>query len=337
MTEDVKVNSAKAWLRAARPKTLTGAMIPVLLAGAMAFRGGWFCAMEPDDGSLAFGTPGLRIALWVCCLVFACLMQVAANFINDIYDFEKGTDREDRLGPERACAQGWITPAAMRRGIAVTIAAACVVGLTAVAMSYRYLPWKGAEFVLLGILCVAFAFLYTTRLSYLGWGDVLVLVFFGFVPVCGTYYLLTTSLSAEVVLLSLIAGIAIDALLMINNYRDREQDRISGKRTLVVRFGERAGRYGYLLLGVVVTLLIGWLCWRTVLSDGGCSAPLLGEGSGLRFVFLALQLVYPVLHFMTWRKMVRIRSGKALNSILGETSRNMFVMAVLLSLALILV
>lgn len=304
----IKKNSAKAWFLAARPKTLTGAMIPVFLGGAMAYREG-----------------ARQWELWVCCLLFACLMQVVANFINDYFDFRKGTDREDRLGPERACAQGWITPEAMKKGIAVTIVLACLVGQLAVAMSYQQLPWKGWEFILLGSVCVVFAFLYTTRLSYLGWGDLLVLVFFGFVPVCGTYYLLTLHITLNAILLSIIAGIAIDALLMINNYRDREQDRISGKRTIVVRFGEKCGRYAYLLIGVVVTLLIGYLCWRTLLNDG----------NSLRYVFLALQLVYPLLHFLTWRKMVRIFSGKALNKILGETSRNMFLMAILLSLALL--
>lgn len=323
--EEIKVNSAKAWMLAARPKTLTGAMIPTLLAGAMAYRVGAFGQVNLADGAVAFGSPALHFVLWVCCLLFACLMQVVANFINDIYDFQNGTDREDRLGPERACAQGWITVDAMKKGIAVTIVLACLIGLAAVAFSYSYLPWKGVEFILLGLACVVFAFLYTTRLSYLGWGDLLVLVFFGFVPVCGTYYLQTLNISTNAVLLSLIAGIAIDALLMINNYRDREQDRISGKRTIVVRFGERCGRYAYLLIGLIVTLLVFWLCYRTLLKDG----------NPFRYVFVALQLVYPILHYMTWRKMVQIFSGKALNKILGETSRNMFLMAVLLSIALI--
>ena len=155
--EKIKVNSVKAWLLAARPKTLTGAMIPVMLAGAMAFSVGAF-----DETS--FGTPGWHLFLWLCCALFACLMQVAANMINDLYDFRKGTDREDRLGPERACAQGWITPEAMRRGIVCVLVAACIVGLTAVYRSYEFLPWKGVEFILLGLACVLFAFLYTTRL-----------------------------------------------------------------------------------------------------------------------------------------------------------------------------
>ncbi len=323
--EQVKVNSLKAWFLAARPKTLTGAMIPTLLAGALAYRVGAFDQVELKDGAVAFGTPALHIALWICCLLFACLMQIVANFINDIYDFQKGTDREDRLGPERACAQGWITPDAMKKGIVVTIILACLIGLIAVALSYSYLPLKGIEFIILGIACVIFAFLYTTRLSYLGWGDLLVLIFFGFVPVCGTYYLQTLTVSTNAILLSLISGIAIDALLMINNYRDRDQDRISGKRTIVVRFGEKCGRYSYLMIGLIVTVLIFVVFFAAVFKDQ----------KPLRFLFLILQLIYPILHVMTWNKMVKIFQGKALNRILGETSRNMFLMSILLSLALL--
>lgn len=101
----------------------------------------------------------------ICCL-FAGLMQVAANFINDLFDFLKGTDREDRLGPERACAQGWISAAAMKQGIFITVGLACLIGCT-------LLFYAGWELILIGALCVLFAFLYTTGpypLSYKGWG-----------------------------------------------------------------------------------------------------------------------------------------------------------------------
>lgn len=306
----MKTNSPHAWLLASRPKTLTGAMIPVLLAGALAWHQG--CR-----GLYAW-------SLWALCLLFACLMQVAANFINDYYDFQKGTDREDRLGPERACAQGWITPRAMRLGIGVVIVLACAIGLCAVAIAHPLLPWGGWEFVLLGLLCVVFAFLYTIGLSYLGYGDVLVLIFFGFVPVCGTYYLMTLTLTAPAILLSLISGIAIDALLVINNYRDRDQDRLSGKRTLAVRFGEAFERYHYLAIGIVVFLLIHVLA--EMMEVHGISS----------LLWYLSSCGYFSLHIDTWRRMVRIHQGRALNAILGQTSRNMFLMALLLSLALVL-
>ena len=320
---DVRTNSLRAWVLAARPKTLTGAVIPVLLAGALAFRVGAFRQTDMLDGAQSFSTPSVHLALWICCLQFACIMQIAANLINDLFDYQRGSDRSDRLGPERACAQGWISPRAMKAGIAVSVILASVVGLTAVIISGKYMPFRGCEYIALGVICILFAFLYTTRFSYLGWGDALVVVFFGFVPVCGTYYMQTLSITPLSILLSLISGIAIDALLVINNYRDRNEDRISGKRTVVVRFGERFGLRFYLVIGIVVTLLsaVVWVMLKTG-STAREQSP---------SVYLATWFVYPLLHFLTWRRMRRIHEGRALNAILGETSRNMFIMALVMS------
>lgn len=295
-------NSPLAWLLAARPKTLTGAIIPVLLGSALAFSNGQFKT-----------TPALL------CALFACSMQIAANFINDLFDFLKGADREDRLGPQRACAEGWITPRAMRRGIGLTLLLSCLAGLGVLFSVRGQLPYGGWELVALGAACILFAFLYTTKLSYLGWGDVLVLVFFGFVPVGGTYYVQAYTLNADVALLSLVSGLAIDCLLMVNNYRDREQDAVSGKRTLVVRYGKRSGEYLYLALGIAATLLCLWFIRTDRLTP---------------LEFLWAPCVYLCLHVLTWRKMVRIGSGKELNTILGETSRNMLLLGVLLAAAI---
>ena len=123
------------WILAARPKTLAAALIPVTTATALAFAEGH----------------GQWIPALLCCL-FAALMQVAANFINDLFDFTRGSDRDDRLGPERACAQGWITPRAMKRGIAVVLILACAAGCC-------LLPFGGWPLVGIGTACVVFAFL----------------------------------------------------------------------------------------------------------------------------------------------------------------------------------
>ena len=139
--EEVKRNSLQAWILAARPKTLTGAITPVMIGTALAAMDGRFHWL-----------PAL-----ICCL-FASLMQIAANFINDLFDFLKGTDREDRLGPERACAQGWISPQAMKTGIIITVALACLIGCT-------LLFFAGWELIIVGVLCVLFAFLYHRSLS----------------------------------------------------------------------------------------------------------------------------------------------------------------------------
>ncbi len=293
---EVKPNSLRAWLLAARPKTLAAAIIPVMIGTALAYK----------DQQAAW-IPALA------CFLFAGLMQIAANFINDLFDFKKGTDRDDRLGPERACAQGWITPGGMQKGIIVTVGLACLIGST-------LLFYAGWELILVGVVCVLFAFLYTTGpypLSYNGWGDVLVIAFFGFIPVGGTYYVQTLTWTPDVTVGSLICGILIDTLLVVNNYRDREADARSGKRTVVVRFGEPFGRYLYFALGLVAAALC--LCFAD---------------SGLRLAAFVPSSIYLLLHFFTWRKMVKIHSGKKLNSILGETSRNMLLMGILLALSL---
>ena len=294
----------KAWLLATRPKTLTGAMIPVILGSALAYHDG---AIKPW--------------LVLCCVLFAGFMQIAANMINDLYDYQKGTDREDRLGPERACAQGWITPEAMRKGIVVVVGLASLAGLAALWLCWNELPYYGVELLLTGIACIVFSFLYTYGLSYLGLGDVLVLLFFGLVPVCGTYYIQAHQITMPAMLLGTISGISIDALLVINNYRDRDQDRISGKRTIIVLGGEKFGRYLYLSIGLIaaaLSILLGYLI----------------EGKMLFFQIAVY--AYLILHISAWIQMNKIRSGKALNHILGLTSRNMFLFALLLAIAIIM-
>ena len=287
----------RAWLLASRPKTLAGAAVPVLIG----------CALAAEAGGFAW-TPGLL------CLGFAFLMQVDANLINDLCDYLKGSDGEDRLGPDRAVSKGWIAPGAMKRGILIVTASACAVGLC-------LLFYGGPELIAVGILCILFAFLYTGGpypLAYHGWGDVLVLLFFGFVPVGCTYYVMCHGWTSSVTVASLACGLVVDTLLMVNNYRDREQDARSGKRTLVVAWGARAGHSLYLALGVA--------------AAGLC---LLFFAEGLRWAGL-LPLLYLPPHFAAWRKMGRLGDGRRLNRLLGETSRNMLLFAVLLSAGLLI-
>ena len=182
------------------------------------------------------------------CMLFAWIMQVDANFVNDYFDFRKGGDTEQRLGPKRACAQGWITPRAMKTGILVTTVLACAAGLP--------LIWTGGPWMIaVGALCVLFCFLYTTKFSRLGLGDVLVLVFFGIVPVGFTFYLQTGTWDLQTTLAGLACGLAVDCLLMVNNYRDRAEDATQGKKTIVVRLGGSTAIILYYLLGLCATML----------------------------------------------------------------------------------
>ncbi len=285
------------WILAARPKTLSGAAAPVLIGCALAYSGGVFNWVPA-----------------ILCLLFACFMQIDANFINDLFDFLKGKDTEERLGPKRACAQGWVTPRAMKSAIIITTILAAGVGLS-------ILFFAGYELIFLGLICILFAFLYTAGpypLAYHGYGDILVVVFFGLVPVCGTYYVMSHNVSAASLIAAFACGLVVDTLLMVNNYRDRVEDAANGKRTIVVRLGEKVGALLYLLLGIAAVVC----CFLLVIYG---------------FVFAAvLPLLYLPLHYITWKKMVRINHGKELNSILGSTSRNIIIFSLLLILGIFL-
>ena len=317
---EIKQNSPRAWLLAARPKTLSAALIPVMVAAALATR-----------------APRCSWRALVICALFASLMQIAANFINDLYDFLKGTDRDDRLGPERACAQGWISPHAMRWGIAVILALALICG----SLILIYGQWSMVNcqwsMVALGAACVVFAFLYTTILSYAGMGDLLVLLFFGLVPCCGTYFAATGTLTGQAWLAGFTCGVLIDTLLILNNYRDRDTDRLSGKRTLIAVMGEKFGQRFYLACGIAAWALTFFMELGVRSEELGINGQWSMVNGQWSFLLIPLILTpYLILHIHTWRQMVRIRQGRALNHILGLTSRNMLIFGLLLSAALAL-
>ena len=293
MKEKVAPGSAKAWLLAARPKTLAAAAVPGMVGLALAFAD--------------VGTAGFKTVPAVLCIAFAFVMQIDANFVNDYFDFVRGNDDDSRLGPRRACAQGWIEPRQMLRAFIITTAAACAVGLPLIV-------YGGWWLVAVGALCMVFCFLYTTSLASRGLGDALVLVFFGLVPVCMVYYLQAGTVTLEALLASLACGLVIDTLLLVNNYRDIDADARAGKRTLVVRLGVRRGRQAYLLAGVAAVAV-------------GLAFALFGHAwSAL------LPVAYLVLHYGAYRRMVIINKGKALNMVLGLTARNMLVYGLLVSI-----
>ncbi len=297
--DEIKTNSFKAWVLAARPKTLTAAAVPVMIGSAMAWH--------------HTGGEGFRWIAAVLCFLFAFVMQIDANFVNDYFDFKRGNDDETRLGPERACAQGWITPSAMLKALGVTTAIACLVGLPLII-------YGGVEMIAVGVACVVFCFLYTTTLSYIAMGDVLVLLFFGVVPVCCTYYVEVPGVVMDgfcpVLLMSIGCGLVVDTLLLVNNYRDIENDKRAGKRTLVVFIGKKATEILFLLV-VPVALVIMFFVGVNIY----CAIP-----AALMFVK----------HFLTWRKLVEIGEGRELNKVLGMTAANIFLYGILASACVIL-
>lgn len=289
-----ETGSLRAWILAARPKTLSGAAAPVLMGGAAAW--------QELGGADGFAGGGFSFGIFSLCLAFAFLMQIDANFINDYFDFRKGNDSVGRLGPKRACTEGWITPGAMKSGIIVTTVAACIAGLP---LAF----YGGWGLVAVGMACVLFCFLYTTFLSYKGMGDVLVLVFFGLVPVGFTYCLLTGRWTWEILPVAVACGLATDCLLIVNNYRDLEQDRASGKMTLAVRLGPvRTLRLYYAAGTIAAALAAVQVCLALSVLH---AVPL------LLYLFLHLSVA----------SRIRRTEGRALNALLGETSRNILTLS----------
>lgn len=259
----------------------------------------------------------------ILCFLFAFLMQIDSNLINDYFDCVHGNDDvQTRLGPKRACAEGWITLPVMRRGLVIVSAVACIIGLP--------LIWFGGwEMIIVGAVCVLFAFLYTTFFSYKGLGDLLVIIFFGIVPVYFTWYVSIPDsmqgFDANVLIAGISCGLVIDTLLLTNNYRDRSNDRRDGKITLVVRLGAKWAERLYRYLPVVAQILI--FCFLIIDTSDGFVKPL---------IFILTALIYEFPHFKTARKLVEINHGKQLNRVLGMTARDMFIFGLVTSVQILL-
>ncbi len=280
-----------AWLMAVRPATLPAAIAPVLVGLAVALS---LDVFEP--------LPALA------CLVVALLLQIASNVGNDLSDFRSGADTDERLGPPRAAALGYLDEREMLGGLVVIVGLAGVVGL--------YLSWLGGPVILaLGVAAVVSAFAYTGGpwpYGYHGLGEVFVFIFFGLVAVAGTTYLQTQAWEPLAFAAAIPVGALITAVLVVNNLRDIDTDKVAGKRTLAVMIGERGAMSEYdLLLGtayavpmamviagdVAVTALLplasapmAWALWRVVHAGGDRRRlnPVLKQTARLALVFAVL-------------------------------------------------
>jgi 1,4-dihydroxy-2-naphthoate octaprenyltransferase len=280
---------------ACRPATLTAATAPVLVGSSVALREG-----------------GLRLDAAGAALLGALLLQIGSNLANDAFDFEKGSDTHERLGPPRAAQMGLLTPAQLRQGMWLTFALATLVGV--------YLTWiAGPAVVGIGLVSILCAIAYTAGpfpLGYNGLGDLFVMLFFGFVAVCGTSFVQTGSIPPLAWLAALPIGALATTILVVNNVRDLPTDVKSGKRTLPVRFGRTAGVAEYALL-----LLIAY------------GLPLLLWSSAGFGPLVALPIATLPISLILFHKL-RLNSGRALNSLLVASARVLFVYAVLFSIGI---
>ena len=228
------------WFEATRPKTLPAAICPVMVGSSMAYHDGLFNWI-----------PSL------ICLSFALLIQIGTNFANDYLDGVKGTDTEARIGPLRAVASGSVQPLAMRRAALTVLALAFILGLSLIF-------YGGWWMLLVGASSVICAWLYTGGpypLAYNGLGDLFVILFFGLIAVACTYFVQALQITVDAFLLGLASGLVINNILVVNNYRDLEEDILASKRTLVVMMGRRFAQLQYLgstVLAATILLVLAW-------------------------------------------------------------------------------
>lgn len=287
--------SLGAWVLASRPKTLSAAAVPVLVGTA--------CASA--RGQVHWG-PALAA------LLGALLLQIGANFANDVFDFEKGADTAERLGPTRAVQAGLLSARAMRRGMLLVFGLALALGLYLTSVA-------GPVILLIGCASIASAIAYTGGpypLGYHGLGDVFVFVFFGLVAVCGTAFVEIGQVPGIAIACSVPVGALATAILVVNNLRDRQTDLGAGKRTLAVRFGRAFAINQYRALIVISYLTPPAL----VLTRAAGPAALLP--------WLSLPLA------LKTQRNVANTEGRALNPLLAATAKLLMIFGILFALGL---
>ncbi|RDV39138.1 1,4-dihydroxy-2-naphthoate polyprenyltransferase [Bradymonadaceae bacterium TMQ3] len=280
----------QSWILASRPKTLAAAAVPVLVGSAVAY------------GQDVFA-PGPAIAA----LVGAGLIQIGTNFANDYFDAKSGADNENRLGPTRAVQAGLLTPNAMKWATALTFLAAALVGLYLIGVG-------GWPILIIGIASILSGIAYTGGpypLGYNGLGDLFVFLFFGLIAVTATHYVQALSFSPEALVASIPIGLLSTAILIVNNYRDVDTDRVAGKNTLAVRLGKAVTRKQY--AGVVLAAYL---------------VPVIQIAAGLSQIWVLLPLLSLPLAIKCIRALGALE-GSALNALLARTAGLLTVFGVL--------
>jgi len=292
------VSTAQAWLLASRPKTLTAAAAPVVVGTGLA-----------DFHGMSSLLPALAA------LVGALLIQIATNLANDYYDFVRGSDTHERVGPLRVTQAGLLSPGAVRGGMVLTLALALAVGVYLASVGGWPIVW-------IGLASLACAVLYTGGpypLAYHGLGDLFVFVFFGLIAVAGTYYVQGLAWPRDALVAGSAMGALVTAILVVNNLRDIDTDARAGKRTLAVVLGRRGTQVEYVLLLLVAFAApfvgIAFFSWPWATAAALVTLPL---------------AVAPV------RRVLRFSEARELLPALGETSRVVAVYGALLGLGLAL-
>jgi len=278
-TAAVPIGRASVWISAARPRTLPAAIVPVMVGVAIGYHAGH-----------------INSAVGIVTLAASLLIQIGCNLANDYYDFASGADNESRLGPVRITQAGLAKPAAVKRAAFGVLGLAAVLGI--------YLSYVGGWPILaIGVLSITAALAYSTGpfpLAYHGLGDLFVFIFFGLIAVNGTVFLQIGRITSLSLIASLAVACLVTAILVVNNLRDIETDRLAGKRTLAVRFGAGFARAEYVFLIAAAFLSVPILAWI--------------GGATFLIPLAALPIAYRQIRYLY------SRSGAALNQSLAGTA-----------------
>jgi 1,4-dihydroxy-2-naphthoate octaprenyltransferase len=293
-----EISPLQAWLLAIRPKTLPAAVSPAIVGTSLAVSEGTFVPLPATAA-----------------LIGALLIQVGANLANDYFDYVKGVDIPERKGPVRVAQSGLLTLARLRLGIIITFVLTALVGTYLISVG-------GWPVLLIGLASLLSSLAYTGGpypIGYHGLGDFFVFVFFGVAAVCGTFYVQALSISPMTVVVSIPVGTLTVAILVVNNLRDIETDRQTGKRTFAVIVGANATRFEYALL-LAIAYAVPLLLWLSGESSGWVLLPWLS-------LPLAVRLVQSI-----WRS----TEGPALNQTLAATASLDLIFCILLAIGIVL-
>ncbi|MDX9759457.1 MAG: 1,4-dihydroxy-2-naphthoate polyprenyltransferase [Bacteroidota bacterium] len=296
-----QISRMQAWILAARPKTLPAAVVPVLVGSAVAADAGVFDALPA-----------------AIALVCALLIQIGTNLANDYFDFLKGADSEHRIGPIRVTQSGLIPPGTVRAAMIGVFALTFLLGLTLVVHA-------GWPILVIGVTSLICAVIYTAGpypLAYIGLGDLFVFIFFGIVAVNGTYFVQALDWSSTALIASLPVGAISTAILVVNNYRDIDTDRVARKRTMAVRLGRLGSRVEFQLL-----MLLAFVVPVLQVLFGGASLWMLLPLS-------SLPIALHVLRVLERATTASHADGVALNSALARTGQLLAMFGVLYAVGL---
>ena len=264
---------------------------------------------------MAYDFGGFHLLSSLSALLGAVFIQIGTNYANDYYDFKKGADSENRLGPTRVTQAGLVSPQKVRNAAFISFALAFVFGI--------YLVLRGgAPIVIIGLSSIAFGILYTAgpfALGYKGLGEIFVLIFFGPVAVGGTYYVQTLNINWPVIIAGLSPGLISVGILTINNLRDIQSDTVAGKRTVSVRFGATYSKAQY-TCAIFLASIIPLILWLETDSHPAAVAAI-----------LTLPAALPAI-----KKVFTYQSGTELNQVLENTGKLLLLYGVLFSIGWLL-